>query len=376
MTAYNPDQYPWSHPLLDVLLRVGLIAVLAVFCYGIFHPFLSLMLWSVILAVTLYPLQRKLRAKLGKDGRTATVIVLLVIATLAVPAWVIGSSLIDTAADGLKMVQGKGGLAVPPPRASVATWPVVGPKVHAAWQRAHEHPEELKAKLGPKLKDVVHKGVSALGDIGAALLLFLVAMPIAGIIMAFGEHSAGSARRIFSAFVGPVRGPSMAALCTSTIRAVAQGVIGIAFIQTVLIGIAIVPMGIPGAGLLCLAILMLGIMQLPATLLTIPIIIWVFATQGSSGINIIFAIYVFIAGLADNVLKPLLLGRGVAVPMPVVLIGAIGGMITNGLLGLFIGPVALGVAYELFWRWVDERAPESAVTAEAPAVPASPPQSG
>jgi len=161
----------------------------------------------------------------------------------------------------------------------------------------------------------------------------------------------------------------MAALCTATIRAVAQGVIGIAFIQAVLIGIAIVPMGIPGAGLLCLAILMLGIMQLPATILTIPIIIYVFSTQGSSGINIAFAIYVFVAGLADNVLKPLMLGRGVAVPMPVVLVGAIGGMVTNGLLGLFIGPVALGVAYELFWRWVDERAPESPVTAEAPVVP-------
>jgi len=365
MTAYNPDQHPWVHPLLDVLLRVGLIAVLAVFCYGIFHPFLSLMLWSVILAVTLYPLQRKLRAKLGKDGRTATLIVLLVIGALAVPAWVIGDSLIDSAASGLKMVQGKD-MQVPAPKPSVGEWPVVGPRVLAAWQDAYEHPDELKTKLGPKLKGAAVKALGMLGDVAAGLLLFLVAMPIAGIIMAFGEHSADSARRICSAFVGPARGPSMAALCTSTIRAVAQGVIGIAFIQAVLIGIAIVPMGIPGAGLLCLAILMLGIMQLPATILTIPIIIYVFATQGSSGINIVFAIYVFIAGLADNVLKPLLLGRGVAVPMPVVLIGAIGGMVTMGLLGLFIGPVALGVAWEVFWRWVDERAPETPAAAPAP----------
>jgi predicted PurR-regulated permease PerM len=365
MTAYNPDHYPWAHPLLDVLLRVGLIAVLAVFCYGIFHPFLSLMLWSVILAVTLYPLHRKLRAKLGKDGRTATVIVLVAILALAVPAWVIGDSLIGSAAEGLKVVRAQGA-QVPPPKASVAEWPVVGPRVYATWQRAYEHPEELKEKLGPKLKDAAIAGLGALKNIAAGLLLFLVAMPIAGIIMAFGEHAAESARRICSAFVGPVRGPSMAALCTSTVRAVAQGVIGIAFIQAVLIGIAIVPMGIPGAGLMCLAILMLGIMQLPATILTIPIIIYVFATEGSSGINIIFAIYVFIAGLADNVLKPLLLGRGVAVPMPVVLIGAIGGMVTNGLLGLFIGPVALGVAYELFWRWVDERVPEAPAEAPAP----------
>jgi predicted PurR-regulated permease PerM len=368
MTAYNPDLHPWVHPLLDVLLRIGLIVVLAVFCYGIFHPFLSLMLWSVILAVTLYPLQRKLRARIGKDGRTATLIVLLVIGVLAVPCWVIGNSLIDSAASGLKMVQGKD-LQIPAPRPQVATWPVIGPRVLAKWQEAYANPEQVKAKLGPKLKGAARKGLGVLANLASGLLLFLVAMPIAGIIMAFGEHSANSARRICSAFVGPTRGPGIATLCTSTIRAVAQGVIGIAFIQAVLIGIAIVPMGIPGAGLLCLAILMLGIMQLPATILTIPIIIYVFSTQGSSGINIAFAIYVFVAGLADNVLKPLMLGRGVAVPMPVVLIGAIGGMVTNGLLGLFIGPVALGVAYELFWRWVDERAPESPATAEIPVAP-------
>jgi predicted PurR-regulated permease PerM len=377
MTAYNPDQHPWVHPLLDVLLRLGLIAVLAVFCYGIFHPFLSLMLWSVILAVTLYPLQRKLRARIGRDGRTATAIVLLAIATLAVPLWVIGNSLIDTATEGLGMVQAKH-IEVPPPKPSVLEWPVVGPRVHAAWQQAYEHPEELKAKLGPKLKDAARKGLGALGDLAAGLLLFLVAMPVAGIFMAFGEQGAQSARRICSAFVGPARGPDIAVLCTATIRAVAQGVIGIAFIQAVLVGIAIVPMGIPGAGLLCLAVLMLGIMQVPVAILTIPIIIWVLATQGASGTNIIFSIYLFIAGLADNVLKPLMLGRGVSVPMPVVLIGAIGGMVTNGLLGLFIGPVALGVAYELFWRWVDERAPQSPPTTEMPAMPAASdlPQSG
>ena len=118
-------------------------------------------------------------------------------------------------------------------------------------------------------------------------------------------------------------------------------------------------------------------MQVPVALLTIPIIIWVLATQGVSGINIVFSIYLFIAGLADNVLKPLMLGRGVSVPMPVVLIGALGGMVTNGLLGLFIGPVALGVAYELFWRWVDERAPAAPDTAEPSSAPADTlPQSG
>jgi predicted PurR-regulated permease PerM len=122
-----------------------------------------------------------------------------------------------------------------------------------------------------------------------------------------------------------------------------------------LIGVAFIVMGIPGAGLLALAILLIGIMQLPATLITLPVIAFVFLTRGVSTAAILFAIYVFVAGLADNVLKPLLLGRGVAVPMPVVLIGALGGMVTGGVIGLFIGPVMLAVAYKLFWRWVRDQ---------------------
>jgi predicted PurR-regulated permease PerM len=151
------------------------------------------------------------------------------------------------------------------------------------------------------------------------------------------------------------KGPLIAVLCTATIRAVAQGVVGIAFIQMMLIGVAFVIKGIPAAGPLALAVLLLGIMQLPATLITIPVIIFVFATEGASVATIIFSIYVFIAGLADNVLKPLLLGRGVDVPMPVVLIGALGGMVTGGVIGLFIGPVVLAVGYQLFWQWVEDQ---------------------
>ena len=122
-----------------------------------------------------------------------------------------------------------------------------------------------------------------------------------------------------------------------------------------LIGIGFIIMGIPGAGLLALAVLLIGIMQLPATLITIPVIIFVIATEGVNAMTIIFSVYVFVAGLADNVLKPLLLGRGVAVPMPVVLIGALGGMVTGGVIGLFIGPVMLAVGYQLFWRWVKDQ---------------------
>lgn len=196
--------------------------------------------------------------------------------------------------------------------------------------------------------------LSKIAGVGMGFLTFIFALIIAGIFMAYGESGSRSAVQIATRVSDPGKGPKIAELCTATIRAVALGVVGIAFIQMLLVGLGFVFKGVPGAGLLALGVLLLGIMQLPATLITLPVIAFVFTTEGASTATIVFAIYVFVAGLVDNVLKPLLLGRGVDVPMPVVLIGALGGMITSGIIGLFIGPVVLSVGYRLFWQWVQD----------------------
>ena len=343
-----------SRSLLDVLIQAGLIAVLAVFCYGVFHPFRDLMLWSMILAVTLYPLHTRLRHKLGSDGRAATLIVLIGIATMLTPVYFLGMSLADSVEHAVSLIRNDE-YHIPPPPESVASWPLVGQRLYDTWRQASTDLTALVRKLAPQLKGVSMSLLGTIAGVGVGFLVFVAALIIAGIFMAFGESGSDSAVRIFSRVSGPERGPKMAELCTATIRAVAQGVVGIAFIQMLLIGVAFLIKGIPGAGLLALAILLLGIMQLPATLITVPVIAVVFATEGATVASIAFAIYTFVAGLADNVLKPLLLGRGLDVPMPVVLIGAIGGMVSVGIIGLFIGPVALAVSYQLFWQWVDQQ---------------------
>jgi predicted PurR-regulated permease PerM len=228
----------------------------------------------------------------------------------------------------------------------------VGKPLYGFWLQAATDLPELAQKFIPQIKGVSLTLLAKLAGVGMGFLIFIFALIIAGIFMAYGESGSRSALQIASRLSGPVKGPKIAELCTATIRAVALGVVGIAFIQMLLIGVGFVLKGIPGAGLLALAVLLLGIMQLPATLITLPVIVYVFATEGASTATIVFAIYIFVAGLADNVLKPLLLGRGVDVPMPVVLIGALGGMVTNGIIGLFIGPVVLAVGYQLFWQWV------------------------
>ncbi len=344
-----------SSGLLDVLIRAGLIVVLVLFCFEIFRPFRDLMLWSLILAITLYPLQTRLRGPLGhKDGFIATLIVLVAIAILMVPVYLLGSSIADSVQNTITTVKTQG-FQIPPPTESVATWPLVGKPISALWLQAANDLPSLTVKYIPQIKGISLGLLSKLAGLGMGFLIFIFALIIAGIFMAYGEAGNRSAIQIASRISGPDRGPSIAALCTATIRAVALGVVGIAFIQMLLVGLGFVFKGVPAAGLLALGILLLGIMQLPATLITIPVIVYVFATEGPNTGTIVFAIYVFVAGLVDNVLKPLMLGRGVDVPMPVILIGALGGMVTSGILGLFIGPVVLAVGYQLFWQWVEDR---------------------
>ncbi|CAG4893553.1 AI-2E family transporter [Paraburkholderia gardini] len=344
-----------SRGLLDVLIRAGLIAVLAISCFEIFFPFLNLMVWSLILAITLYPLQVKLReGLLRKDGYAATVIVLAAFIIILVPTWMLGSAMADSL-DSAVTIAKSGSFQIPAPAESVAAWPLVGKRLYDFWLQAATDLTGLVLKFTPQLKDVGVVLLGTVASLGSGLVIFFLALIVAGIFMAFGEEGSRSAVQIASRISGPEHGPKITELCTATIRAVAQGVVGIAFIQMLLVGVGFVVMGVPAAGLLALGVLLLGIMQLPATLITIPVIAFVIATKGVGAATIIFSIYVFVAGLADNVLKPLLLGRGVDVPMPVVLIGALGGMVSGGVIGLFIGPVVLAVGYQLFWRWVEDR---------------------
>ena len=197
------------------------------------------------------------------------------------------------------------------------------------------------------------QAVAMVANIGGALLHFLFSSIIAGVIMAFGESGARSARAIFCRIAGPLRGEEFTNLSTATVRAVAMGVIGVAFIQAIIVGLALLVAGIPWAGVLSLVMLLLGIAQVPALLVTLPAIayMWTVGDYGTVAAASYSALLV-VAGMADNVLKPLMLGRGVDAPMPVVLLGALGGMAATGILGMFVGATLLALGYQIFMGWV------------------------
>jgi predicted PurR-regulated permease PerM len=193
---------------------------------------------------------------------------------------------------------------------------------------------------------------SQIGGIAGTLAGFIGAVALAAVLLAYGEELHVRAEAIFARVTGDAaRGQRLLQLSVATIRGVLQGVVGVALVQSVLLGLGFFAEGLPFAGLMTLLVLLLGILQVPAVLITLPAIAYAWSHLGS-GTALAITIWLLIAGLSDNVLKPLMLGRGLEVPMPVILIGVIGGMIVDGLVGLFVGPVLLGVGYVLFNEWL------------------------
>ena len=342
---------------LDVVLRLTAIAALLFASFAITRPFIGLLAWSVILAVILYPLHQMLRRRTGLgNSATATIIGAVLTALLLVPFLIVVASVANSLIDVLHDLKA-GTLALPPAPPRLATLPVIGAKLAAAWSLMETNLPAAVERYRPFLTDVVTWLGGFVGGLSTAVLTFIAALVIASIIIAYGTPAATFARDVLARLTGGREaGDRFAALSVSTIRGVTNGVIGVAFIQALLMGIGFFVIGTPGAGLLALAVMLLGLVQVPAVLVGLPVMIFAFATLPATQ-AIVFAIWTTIAGLSDAVLKPLLLGRGLDVPMPVILIGVIGGMIAGGLVGLFVGPVVLGIAYVLLIDWARPPAP-------------------
>jgi predicted PurR-regulated permease PerM len=339
--------------LWDTLVRVALIGGLAWLCFQVFSPFLKLMVWSIILAVTLYPAHQWIARRLGRrQGLSSIILGVLAVALIVVPTWLLVNSFADSIHRFVDAVQ-QNTVHIPQPRESVKSWPVVGNKIYESWSNALNDLPGFVHRMQPKLADLARQAVSMVASVGLTMLLFLASFFVATILMAKGESASRTGRSFFLRVAGSARGEALAKLSIATIRAVALGVVGVAAIQALLIGLALLFAGIPVAGVLAIVALVLGIAQVPAAFVTLPCIIYIWASGNySTGAAVAHTIILLLTGLADNVLKPLMLGRGVDVPMPVILFGALGGMATGGILGMFVGATALALGYEIFMKWV------------------------
>src|SRR5436309_8508435 len=260
-----------SSRLLDVLIRTGLIAVLAALCYVVFAPFLTLMVWALILAVTLYPLHRALARRIGgKQGLAATTVVIAGVLLVIIPTALLMNSFGSSIHDVVSAVQ-HNTLQIPAPREGIRDWPIVGQRVYDSWSKAHTDLPGLVQSMQPKIGELARTALSIVANIGLAVLQFLASFIVAGIVMAYGEAGARGSRAIFERIIGGGRGESFARLSTATIRAVAQGVIGIAFVQALLVGLALLVAHVPWAGVLAAVTLVLSIAQVPALIVILPV---------------------------------------------------------------------------------------------------------
>jgi predicted PurR-regulated permease PerM len=342
-----------SGRLLDVLIRFGFVLGMATLCYQIFSPFLSLMAWALIMAVTLYPAHQKLARKVGgRQWLAATVLVLGGVGLIVVPTTVLTISLGDSVHHFVGKVRDHT-LQIPAPSPSVAQWPVVGRKIHDVWSRANADLPAFVESMQPKIGNLSKQALEMVASIGGTVMAFLASFVVAGIIVAFGESGARSSRAIFDRIVGPTRGEPFARLSTTTIRAVALGVLGVAFIQAIVIGVVLMIAGVPFAAVLALIQLVLGILQVPGFVVTLPAIAYIWLSGNyDTGVAILYTVLLVLASAIDNVLKPLLLARGVDAPMPVILLGALGGLAGAGILGMFVGATLLALGYQIFMAWV------------------------
>lgn len=346
--------------LSDTVIRFALIGALAVLCFKILSPFLNLIVWSIILAVTLYPLHQMLARRIGgRQGLTSAIFVILGISLIVIPTWLLMNSFADSIQRFIGAVQ-QNTLHIPPPREGIKNWPIVGKNLHEFWSKASADLPGLVQSMQPKMSSLARDALSMVASLGGTMLLFLASFIVANIVMAHGAPAARRGRAAFCRVAGTARGETLAKLTIATIRTVALGVVGVAAIQALLIGLALLFAGIPVAGVLAIVALVLGIAQVPALVITLPVIIYIWASGNySNGAAIMHTVILLLTGIADNVLKPLMLGRGVDVPMPVILLGALGGMATGGILGMFVGATVLAVGYELFTNWLGTN-PDSA----------------
>lgn len=337
--------------VIEIAIRLGIVFLILAACLQILSPFVSLLVWAAIIAISIYRPFLKLVAALGGRKKPAVVLIAIFgIAIILVPVVLLSLSMADsTTRLGYDIMAG--GVHIPPPSESVRGWPLVGEKVYEFWQQASSNLRALLEKYPEQVRTFGKAMLSGAAGVGIGLLQFIASLLIA---TAFLSSSAALIKGTQSlAFrLSGERGRAILDMSVGTVRSVAVGVIGIAAFQAVLGGLGMMVVGVPGAGLLALVLLIAGIAQIPLLLITLPIAIYVFSVQ-STTVAIVFLIWSIVVSVSDAALKPMFLGRGVDAPMLVILLGAIGGMLTAGVVGLFTGAVVLAVGYKLFKAWLE-----------------------
>ncbi len=339
-----------SRQIIHVALQLLSLAFLLSWCFQILAPFLNPILWGAILAVSLYPVHKKLKKILKGKGVLAAVIISASILILLI---VIGTWLgIKTGSEIKTEVSNynEGKIKIPAPPSSVKEWPLIGDKAYQFWEQLRSGADNIMQKYPDEVKSAASYFLQLLATAGKAFLIFAVSILICGVFLSYGEESAIFAHNVFNRLINSTKF-DMASIAAITIRNVVRGILGVAFIQSLCAGVGFLVAGIPYAGIWTLLCLILAIIQIGIFPIVVGVLIYIWSSDHTTT-AILLTIWMIPVGLLDNILKPLMMGKGAPVPMLVIFLGSLGGFIYSGIVGLFTGAVILSLGYRLFDTWL------------------------
>ena len=344
----------FTQQALEATIKIGVVALLVIWCFEIVKPFIIPILWGIIIAVAIFPLYRWLRSLVGERAVIAAVVVTAALLLLMVGPVVL---LVSIMADNIQVLSQQlrdGSLTIPPPPPGVKTWPLVGVPIEKFWSLAADNLSAAVQQLTPLLKGIAKPLLAAAAAVGFTIVEFVLAVFLAGVFLAYSEDGYRISRAIGRRLAGQ-QGVELVDLSEATMRSVARGVLGVAVIQAFMAGLGLVIVGVPFAGLWTVVGLILAILQIGVGFVMLPAVFYVFSTSDTLP-AVLFLIWAIFTVTIDNILKPMLLGRGLDVPMVVIFMGAIGGMLMSGIIGLFVGAILLALGYKVFLAWLDMQA--------------------
>ncbi|MEM1129274.1 MAG: AI-2E family transporter [Pseudomonadota bacterium] len=344
-------------PIDNVLMLVVRLAILAVLIWLIWlllRPFASLLIWSAILAVALFPIHDWVRRRAVRSEVLSAVLVTIgaLILVFGPVAWLC-TNLILSVEHMAQAVQ-SGDITLPKLPAALTNLPYVSTLVG---DMPALSPSRIEAYLQQHGNALVGPGRWALhmvAVLAGSVTIFAISVVAAGCLFMPGPRIARQLQQVAERVAGP-QGQRFVDIATATIRNVARGVIGVSTLQAILIGTVMMVMGVPHAGLLTLAALVLSISQIGASVVVIPVLLWFWLSR-DTGSALLFTALMLPIGLVDQILKPLAVGQGLEAPTAVIFLGVVGGTVAFGVTGLFLGPMLLALAYELLRYWIEETA--------------------
>lgn len=352
MTGNNePEKNRFSlSAVTDIAIRLGVLFIIAASCIQILKPFITPIIWGIIYAVAVYPAYTALNSRLGDRRKlTASVMTIVALLVIALPSIQFAISTVDGLKTLNSQLEGKE-LKLPPPPEKIKEWPVIGEITYAYWQNTSEDLESTLVKFKPQFvefgKWLLAKSMGAIFGV----VMFAASIIIAGILMTNAASGGQLTKDLFVRLAGE-RGVYFVSISEQTIRSVVKGILGVAVIQALLAGVGFAIAGIPLAGVWASLCLFLAVVQIGIGPVILGVIIYAFSNMALFS-AIVLTVYLIIITLGDGPLKAVIMGRGAPVPMATIFLGAIGGFLWLGFLGLFIGAVLLSLGYKLIEAWI------------------------